>query len=65
MMKYSFNWRVFMQIVLSLGLVASSLFVVLVQRGDASAQHWAFGMIGMVMGFWLRTESHNREVSQH
>jgi len=50
-----------MQVVLSLGLVTSSLFVVLVQRGDASAQHWAFGMIGMVMGFWLRSESHSQQ----
>jgi hypothetical protein len=64
MMKYNLNWRVFMQVVLSLGLVASSLFVVLAQHGDASARHWAFGMIGMVMGFWLRAESHDSEGSQ-
>lgn len=63
-MKSSINWRVFMQVVLSLVLVASSLFVVLTQHGDANAQHWAFGMIGMVMGFWLRAESHNTDINQ-
>jgi hypothetical protein len=48
------NWRLFMQMILSLAVVTASLCLVLPGHGDATTKHWAFGMIGTVLGYWLK-----------
>ena len=43
-----------MQVVLSLVVVASALYVILF-KPDAPEDHkWAYGAIALVLGFWLR-----------
>jgi hypothetical protein len=43
-----------MQIVLSLIVVGAGLHMILSGRYDAGNQHWAYGIIGTVLGFWLK-----------
>jgi hypothetical protein len=42
-----------MQVVLSIGLVSAALCM-LFSRSDAEAQKWAYGIIGLILGFWLK-----------
>lgn len=43
-----------MMIAISLIVLTSSLFVVLSGRYDDATRKWAFGSVGLVVGFWLR-----------
>jgi hypothetical protein len=43
-----------MQIVLSLTVIGAGLYMILSGRYDASNQHWAYGIVGTVVGFWLK-----------
>jgi hypothetical protein len=43
-----------MQVIISIALLASGLFVVLSHEYGATEQHWAYGSMGTVVGFWLR-----------
>jgi hypothetical protein len=43
-----------MQIVISLGFGAASLFIVVAKRFGPKDKHWAYGMLGTILGFWLR-----------
>jgi hypothetical protein len=40
---------------ITLIFVAASLFVILSQRYASTEKHWAFGALGTILGFWLRT----------
>lgn len=42
-----------MQVVLSIVLVSAALCM-LFSRTDAEAQKWAYGIIGLILGFWLK-----------
>ena len=42
-----------MQVALSLLVVLVALYLVLFRAADTEAQKWAFGIIGIVLGFWL------------
>jgi hypothetical protein len=44
-----------MQIVISLALLAATLFVILSKSYPAKDKHWAYSTLGMVVGFWLKT----------
>jgi hypothetical protein len=46
--------RLVMQIVVSLALLLACLLVVLSNKYDPNSKHWAFGMLGTIVGFWLR-----------
>jgi len=46
--------RMTVQILISVLLAALSLFVVLSDRYGAKQQHWAYGTIGVLLGFWLK-----------
>jgi hypothetical protein len=43
-----------MQIVVTLALLLACLLVVLSDKYDPNSKHWAFGMLGTIVGFWLR-----------
>jgi len=43
-----------MQMVLSLIVIGAGLFMILSKRYDASNEHWAYGTVGTVVGFWLK-----------
>lgn len=38
----------------SLIVLSAALYVILSQRYTAKVEHWAYGIVGMVLGFWLR-----------
>jgi hypothetical protein len=46
--------RVFMQPIVSLVILISSLYMVLSERFTPQDKHWAFGTIGTLIGFWLK-----------
>lgn len=39
---------------LSLAVVAVSFFIILKRRDDRNARDWAFGVIGLILGYWLK-----------
>jgi hypothetical protein len=43
--------RRLMQAVVSLAVLAASVFIILTHRFDA---RWAYGSVGMVVGYWLK-----------
>jgi hypothetical protein len=43
-----------MQVIISIALLVSGLYVVLSHGYGATEQHWAYGSMGTVVGFWLR-----------
>jgi hypothetical protein len=42
------------QIIISVVLLVASLFVVLSPKHGPQDKHWAYGTIGVLVGFWLR-----------
>jgi uncharacterized membrane protein len=44
----------FIRIGLSVVVLGVSLFIVLSQKFSSDYTKWAFGMIGLVVGYWLR-----------
>jgi len=48
--------RTIMMIVVSVLVLCSSLYVILSRQYDSENQKWAFGVIGTILGFWLRPE---------
>jgi hypothetical protein len=45
--------RTIMQVVISLIVLLVGLFTILSKKYDADVQKWAFGIIGMIVGYWL------------
>jgi len=43
--------RAMMQAIVSLAVLAASLFIILTHRFDPA---WAYGTVGMVVGYWLK-----------
>jgi hypothetical protein len=46
--------RLFMQVALSIALLAAGLVVLLGGSASADLQKWAAGWIGLVAGYWLK-----------
>jgi len=44
----------FVRIGLSVVVLGASLFIILSQKFSSDSSKWAFGMIGLVVGYWLR-----------
>ena len=44
-----------MQVLLSLILLAASVFVILAKRFGPKDKHWAYGTVGTLIGFWLKS----------
>jgi hypothetical protein len=47
--------RLITQGVVSLAVLAAALFVILAHRFDSGA-HWAYGSVGMIVGYWLKSK---------
>jgi anaerobic C4-dicarboxylate transporter len=43
------------QVIISVLLLAASIFVILSKKYAEKEQHWAYGTIGTLIGFWLKT----------
>ena len=49
------RWATFsMLCVVTLTVLAASLYVILSGQFDQSAQKWAYSSVGTILGFWLR-----------
>jgi hypothetical protein len=46
--------RMIVQILISVLLAALSLFVIVSGRYGVKPRHWAYGTIGVLLGFWLK-----------
>jgi hypothetical protein len=44
---------VLMQVAVSLVLLCVGLYIILSRSYEAETQKWAFGVVGIVVGFWL------------
>ncbi len=49
-----FYAALWMRILVTLAVLASALYIVLSRHYEADQQKWAFGVIGTVLGYWLR-----------
>ena len=45
-----------MMIVVSLIVLGGAMYVILSQQYDDGTQKWAFGAVGSIVGFWLKSE---------
>ena len=48
------DWKFYTQIVLSLVLLVVGLYVILSKQYDAADTNWSYGIVGTVIGFWLK-----------
>jgi hypothetical protein len=48
--------RLLMQAVVSMAVLAASLFIILNQGFDPVNKRWAYGSVGMVVGYWLKSK---------
>jgi lysylphosphatidylglycerol synthetase-like protein (DUF2156 family) len=48
--------RFLMQAVVSLAVLAAALFVILAHGFDPGNKRWAYGSLGMVVGYWLKSK---------
>lgn len=46
--------EVWMSIVVSLIMLLASVFIIMVDSYSEQHSEWAFGMAGLVVGYWLR-----------
>ena len=44
-----------MQVLISVVVLGSALYVILSKKYPDATQKWAFGAVGMIVGFWLPT----------
>jgi hypothetical protein len=50
------NLKKWMMCLVSVVVLLSSLYVILSGAYDDGTQKWAFGVVGSIMGFWLKPE---------
>ena len=46
--------RLVMGVIVSLAVLGCALYVILSKKYDASAEKWAFGSVGTIIGYWLK-----------
>lgn len=42
------------QMLLTLALMAAAFFIIVSKRYDLKDKRWAYGIVGMIVGYWLR-----------
>jgi hypothetical protein len=50
----SFAPRDIVQVIITVLLLGSSLYVILSRKYSAQDQNWAYGTVGTLLGFWLK-----------
>lgn len=48
------RWTFIVRVVVSLVILAASLFVILQGNYSDATVKWAYGMAGLIVGYWLR-----------
>jgi uncharacterized membrane protein len=43
-----------MRIFVTLVVLFAALFIILIGRYDSDTQKWAYGIVGLVIGYWLK-----------
>jgi hypothetical protein len=43
------------QVIISLIVLCSALWVIISKRYASADRHWAFGLVGTIVGFWIHT----------
>lgn len=43
-----------MKATLSVSVVLVSFYIILTRQEDRKARDWAFGVVGLILGYWLR-----------
>jgi hypothetical protein len=51
--NYDNTPRLVMLILMSVAILAVGLFVILAKNSGKARKHWAYGIVGLVVGFWL------------
>lgn len=46
--------RIFMMVVVSLSVLAASLYIILSRKFDDGSQKFAYGAVGTIVGHWLK-----------
>jgi len=46
--------KLFVQIFLSLVLTTACLYIILMNNYSTDSSKWAYGMLGLVIGYWLK-----------
>jgi len=46
--------KTIMQIVVSLSILATAIYVILSHSFDPQDKHWAYASAGTILGFWLK-----------
>ena len=49
--------RFWVQVIFSAIILGTALYIIVTKPGDAEAQRWASGAVGVILGFWLRDGS--------
>jgi hypothetical protein len=50
------DWvAVMMQVLISLIILGAALWVILSRKYQPTDRHWAYGLVGTVIGFWLHS----------
>lgn len=44
------------RMVITIVLLLAAVYIILSQKYDADSQKWAFGVVGTILGYWMRTE---------
>jgi hypothetical protein len=52
---FGLGLRDLMMVIISVIVLITTLFVILSKRYDDATQKWAFGAVGTIIGFWLKT----------
>lgn len=45
-----------MQILVSLAILGCALYIVLSHSYTEQEKHWAYGVIGAILGYWLKSK---------
>lgn len=46
--------RFWVKVVIAAGVLAVALYIILSQNYSAASEKWAYGAIGIILGYWLR-----------
>jgi hypothetical protein len=46
--------RTWAQVVISAILLIFSIYIIIIEPADSSKLKWAFGIIGIIIGYWLK-----------
>ena len=53
LLPLSIDARAAMQVIVSLVVLGAALYVILSKKYPDDVQKWAFGVVGMIVGYWL------------